>query len=341
MPGWDGGNANAAYLDKTLRHEPVELALGEGVSGRAVFFLWLRAAAVASVVWWGAMIFALLSYAASEDDSDPYGSSGFGQSSSGSDFADVFAGGWAVFGFLASAAVFWLILLATRCTEPIAEWRVLLTDRMDSAPAVYSQIAGTLAGRKSPLRVDTHRIRMNDVGTVSSRLRLTEGPYAVYVSVFPYGTSLYLGWTMWRSRRGAKLIGQYIADLFRGMAGQHSAELEVMRSERPRAMREAVHLACREGLFVAVENRAVPDDYGFPQGLPPIVDASELSGSQGPAEHPAAAPSYDTAAWQVPPQPPHLPPQQTGPGVHPPQQTGPGAFPPPSPDHRPPGHDGR
>jgi hypothetical protein len=90
------------------------------------------------------------------------------------------------------------------------------------------------------------------------------------VSVFGYGTSLYLGWMMWRSRRGYLLIGKYLADLVNGMLGRIDPETVILRTERPRAMREAVHAACREGLYVAIQEQNVPVAFGFPHGLPPI-----------------------------------------------------------------------
>lgn len=50
LPGWRGGDGNAAYLDKTLRHGPVEEYFGESVGWRVVGRLWIRAALCASVV---------------------------------------------------------------------------------------------------------------------------------------------------------------------------------------------------------------------------------------------------------------------------------------------------
>lgn len=34
LPGWRGGDGNAAYLDKTLRHEPMAIYLDESVNWR-------------------------------------------------------------------------------------------------------------------------------------------------------------------------------------------------------------------------------------------------------------------------------------------------------------------
>lgn len=78
------------------------------------------------------------------------------------------------------------------------------------------------------------------------------------MTVFGYGTSLYLGWMMWRSRRGATLVGRFIVDLLIGITGRQDPVELMLRTERPRAMREAIHAVCREGLHVAVEGAPTP-----------------------------------------------------------------------------------
>ncbi|MEU6084544.1 hypothetical protein [Streptomyces sp. NPDC047108] len=320
LPGWRGGDANAAYLDKTLRHRDIELGLAESVGWRVVLQLWLRAFVVSAAVFVIPGFIGLMTLIA--DAGSSY-ESAYGYGDSGDDGGGA---GWLVFAFIASGVSFWLVLLLTRVTEPIAAWRVLLADREDRAVAVYSQIRGTLRARRSPLVVRERRMRAIGPGAgVANRLVLSDGPYNAYVSVFSYGTSLYLGWMMWRSRRGATLIAQFVGDLFRGILGQNSPEEEVMRADRPQAMREAVHLACREGLFVAIEGIDVPDSYGFPQGLPPVEEAvmpAAPAPGMGPGQGqaPGPVPGAGPGLGGVPPQGP-VPPSATVP----PQGSGSGA----------------
>ncbi|WP_207931164.1 hypothetical protein [Streptomyces sp. 8K308] len=282
IPGWVGGDANAAYLDKTLRYGDLDTAFDERVSWRTLLQMWARAALVGLTVF--VLIAALV----------------------------LLGGGYESLGAVAGLAslVYLVVLVFSRTSEPIAEWRVLLIDREDRAHDVYNQISGTLRRRRSPLRVVPHRLRMPGQNTVNERLLLTEGAYQAYVSVFPYGSSLYLGWTMWRSRRGYQLIGHFLTDLARSFAGHNSDEEVVMRSERPRAMREAVHIACREGLFVALENRSVADAFGFPTGLPPVLDSLLPSGTTAVAAHsvPRPAPPVTPAAPPVTPAAPPVTP---------------------------------
>jgi hypothetical protein len=234
-----------------LRYNQIELGFDETVGWRVLLGLWLRAA-FASVLVFAA--FAILTFI-----------TGFASAS----LSIILL----VLGCIIGFAVYWIVLLLSKLPEPIAEWRVLLPDRGDKADSVYSHISGTLRERQSPIGWRVRRIRIGfGQHNISNRLVMQDGTYTAYVSVFRYGTSLYLGWMMWRRRRGSTLIKQFVVDLIEGMAGQRDLERLMMRTERPRAMREAIHAACREGVYAAAEGRDVPLHYGFPQGMPQIED---------------------------------------------------------------------
>lgn len=272
LPGWRGGDANAAYLDKNLQHIPMETSLDDTVGWRLLLQLFVYAVLASFLAFLPLFFFGLLLLA---------GGSGEG-------FAVL-----AVLAYIASGIAFWVTLLGMRLVEPIAEWRVLLADRSGSLDSAYISIAGTLARRYIP--VDrAERVIATGLGRdqVRSRLVLSEGKCQAYVSVFSYGTSLYLGWQMWRSRRGYALIGAFVSDLIANMMGRLSSERIMMRTEGVRAMREAVHAACREGLATAVDQVVVPVTYAFPQGLPPVQ-----------ADHARSAPTpglNPTGAWGPP-----------------------------------------
>lgn len=281
MSDWPGGEGNDAYLSKTLRYSDIELTFDESVSGRTMFRLWLRAFVVAGVVWGVFAFFAgITAFNSLSAAADPYGPAG-GGSGGGATVSTLLS-----IGALLSFIVFWFILLFTKLPEPIAEWRVLLLNRADKADSVYSHVSGTLRERRLPIGYSVRRIRTGlGHDGVSNRLVLNDRSYTAYVSVFPYGTSLYLGWIMWRRRRGAGLVKQFLVDIVEGISGRRDLERAMMRTERPRAMREAVHSACREGLSAAVRGVVVPMEFGFPSGLPPI-EAEEL----GPAPLPVGPP---------------------------------------------------
>ena len=98
-------DADATYLQKTLRHEPMELALDDSVSLRTLGILLARA-----YLAWGIalVVFGLLFGIMSLKAGNP---------------------ALSALGVIASAVVFWYVLLSSRVTEPIGEWRTLLTDR--------------------------------------------------------------------------------------------------------------------------------------------------------------------------------------------------------------------
>lgn len=241
MPGWRGGDGNAAYLDKTLRHGPVEVYFDESVTWRAIRALWFRAAL-------SSFLFMLITF---------------------------FLPPVAIVGGI---VVFFVVFLCSRQAEPIGEWRTVLADRAPVCPSVYSAIRGKLAERKMPIQSVQARRNYNAAGTVDNRLVLVDGHYHVFVSVFAYGTSLYLGWMMYRTRRGSTLVRRFVTDLVVNMVrGQDVIDL-MLRTERPRALREVAHALCREGLHVAIERIEVPASYGFPKGLP---DIEALPSSRG------------------------------------------------------------
>lgn len=288
--GWRGGDGNAAYLDKTLRHGGIELSLDDRVSARDIFLLFVYALAASMLAFIPFFVLALL-----------FGAAG--------DSTEAFVTFYTI-GSIVAIAVFWLVFLGIKTPEPISEWRVLLDGRTEQADAVYSKIAGTLMVRGIPVRVDRRRIRTGlGKQQVSNRLVLTDGSYTAYISVFGYGSSLYLGWMMWRSRRGAALVWQFVTDLVMSILGKGDLEVIMLRTERPRAMREAVHAVCREGLVVALDQTPVPLEFGFPQGLPPVEEAGGTPTS-GPDLPPQAFPSQ--AAVGTPP-PPVRPPSFGGP----------------------------
>ena len=269
LPGWQGGDGNAAYLDKTLRHGPVEVYFDESITWRTIKERWFRAA-VGSLVTF--MILALLALTS-------------------------LSSGMAAFAVFAAVVVFWLVFLLSKLDEPIGEWRVVLADRADVSDSVYSAIRGRLAERDLPLQ-DVIARRTYSRHGVSNRLVLVDGYYHVYVTVFPYGTSLYLGWTMWRRRRGVALVKRFVSDLVASLGGRLDSVDLMLRTEHPRAIREVVHALCREGLHVAVDRIEVAASYGFPNGLPriePLPGGNPMSpafGSPTPAD-----PSTGQAPW--------------------------------------------
>jgi hypothetical protein len=219
-------DADAAYLKQTLRHEPMELGLDDSVSLHTLAILLLRAYFAWLVV---AIVLGLLG--------GVFVLKGDGEALLSA-------------AFVVSTIVFWLVLLGSKVTDPIGEWRTLLPDRAGQAASYYNMIRVVLSRRELPIDVDpqVRSIKLAVRGNpVKHTIVLFENEYQTYVTVFPYGTSLYVGWQMWRRRYGAQLIKHAL--ISRVTPG--SLVTAMLRTDRARAMREAVHLACREALYAA------------------------------------------------------------------------------------------
>jgi hypothetical protein len=193
--------------------------------------------------------------------------------------------------------VFWVVLLASKVTEPIGEWRALLPDRAGQSESYYRVIATVLRRRELPIIPQLRVIQQ--AGRVKHTIVLSENEYQAYVTVFPYGTSLYVGWQMWRRRSGARLIKRALVDRVTGS----NLVTAMLRTDRARAVREAVHLACREAVY------ATPDEALWAQAqqlqLPQVELESALMGAQPASPALPPAPVGIPAPSAVPMEMPH------------------------------------
>nr|WP_221380625.1 adhesin [Actinoplanes polyasparticus] len=239
------------YRIRSLGYGAIEMKLSESVPLAALFKLWLIAAVSSVVVF----MFFLVIWVAAFADSAAEGDAKLGVLSTGT--------------FLAFAT-FWAVLLLSRTDEPIDEWKTLVENKHEAATSAYAAIYASLRRRRIPVNAAAMRIRSDVLApeVVNNRLVINERSYTVYTSVFPYGTSLYIGWMMWRSRRGATLIGQLLKDLIGSMLGRTGSINQMLRTERVRAMREAVHTAVREGADVAIQGIRVSLPQTFGHDIP-------------------------------------------------------------------------
>jgi hypothetical protein len=280
-------DADAAYLRQTLRHEPMELSLDDSVSLRTLALLLVRAYLAWVIVFFALGIFGIYEVA--------------------------HGGGQALLylGFFASVVVFWVVLLGSKVTEPIGEWRTLLANRAGQAETYYRIITAVLKRRQLPITPQLRRIQLSAQGApVKHTIVLSENEYQSYVTVFPYGTSLYVGWQMWRRRSGAQLIKRALVDRVTA-AGLVTA---MLRTDRARAVREAVHLACREAVYASVdeglwadaqqlqlpaveqESALLAPQPASPALPPPSSGAPASPAARAPAASPPASPPASSAA---------------------------------------------
>jgi hypothetical protein len=248
-------DADSVYLQKTLRHEPMELALDDSVSLRTLGIMLVRA--------WLAWVFIFVVFVI------------FGA------IEAAHGGGPTLLyvGFVLSVVVFWVVLLASKVTEPIGEWRTLLADRAGQSEPYYRMITAVLERRELPITPQLRSIQLNTRGRpVKHTIVLSENEYQAYVTVFPYGTSLYVGWQMWRRRSGAQLVKRALIDRVTAA----NLVTAMLRTDRARAVREAVHLACREAVY------ATPDEVLWAQAQQLRLPRVEQELMLVPQQHPAS-----------------------------------------------------
>ena len=291
---WYTEDGDTSYLAQVLRHEPVELSLDDSVRLGIVLVAYFRAAILSILA---GLVTGIVTEIAASSIPFPLLS-------------------------LVVIGVYLLVFFRSKLNEPIAEWKVLLAGRAHAADSVYSTISGVIRDRRLPVRVKPRRM-VNDLATrtVANRLIIVDGTYTVFVSVFPFGTSLYLSWSMWRRRSGWQLATRWFTDIIGSLFGTTDIVRVMLRTDRPRAVREAVHSASREGLKVAVNGTVVPVSFGFPQGLPQVEgyqQRTELHSAPVPeaasAQPTVLPPSVQPPTWPSSDQPPE-PLDGTGPAT--------------------------
>lgn len=281
---------DTAYRTQSLRFLPVEAGLDESASLRTLFALWVRAATVSCGVFGILFVVWIVGSAGTVASLGPdnfYTSSGLSV-------------GLLLGVILIPFLLFWLLLLVPQTEEPIAEWRALLENRAAAATSTYAAIYGSLVRRRIPVSAAALRVRSDVLGgeVVNNRLLIREGSYQAVVTVFPYGMCLYVGWSMYRDRRGAVLIGTFLKDLVGSVVGHTRPVNRMLRTEKVRAMREALHSAVREGVDVAVQGIRMPLNATFGREVP----VQNLGGTAvaTPVPFPAPVPAPNPAPVPAP-----------------------------------------
>jgi hypothetical protein len=196
--------------------------------------------------------------------------------------------------------VFVAVLLVPH-RDPLSEWQLMLDGKAASADSAYAAIYGTLRTRQMPVSVTTRRFRTAGDPSVNNFLVVGDAHVYVYVSVFAYGTSLYLGWTMWRRRLPVVLLYRWFVDTVGGMFGRHSEFAGQLASNRDRALREAVHSAVREGIDAVNYGVDVPVAATFGYEVPVETLGAPTAGPASMAPQPPyAAPAQAPYAAPAP-----------------------------------------
>ncbi len=164
---------------------------------------------------------------------------------------------------LLTASLFWLKKLPTQ----LSEWMLTVDGKGGVARAALEHMYAIIAARRPPLRT-MGVIRLTPPGQPPrDYLQVVDGVYLGFVSSFAYGSDLFIGWTFWLNLSPARWLLMTLARMFKGQgAGLYGG----LVYDQPKAMREVMHSAVRQGVDVATGERA-PTGQGAIGSTVPIV----------------------------------------------------------------------
>lgn len=90
-----------------------------------------------------------------------------------------------------------------RRNTPLNEWKLLVDGKAAVADDVYDHIAAELVARSSP--VQYRAVALEGVWW-RGYLQVRMGQYNAYITCFPFGSDLYMGWSLWWSASWLELI---------------------------------------------------------------------------------------------------------------------------------------
>jgi len=149
----------------------------------------------------------------------------------------------------------WLLILIGFAFVPvlasISEWKFMVDGKAAASTETFAHIAWVMNQRQTPIdKLDVRRVRL---GRQVSRDYLYAGlrPFRAYVSCFPFGSDLYIGWTFWWRLSTVRWLMLIVQRLFQTVTLRGSEIHDVHRYDNAKALREAIHSATREGVDAA------------------------------------------------------------------------------------------
>lgn len=158
---------------------------------------------------------------------------------------------------------FWLLPVPAM----LAYGSKLISDRAPLARRVMECIAQALDQHATPR--DSFQVRPLSLPGEGRRdyLELRRGIFAGYISSFPHGHDLYMGWTFWIYMSPWRLLLMRIGRTIQNFRGRGNDLYQTLRYESVRATVGAIQICTREGLEVALGEADGGAPYSLPEGL--------------------------------------------------------------------------
>jgi hypothetical protein len=225
--------------------------------------------------------------------------------------------GGGLFSFL--AVLLWLVAWSVpwflRDHVYAGNWELSVEDQHEAAESAFVLTYQRLERKALPASLEPRLIRSIIGGPVRYYLCVRQGRYVAFISALPYGTDLFVSWSLWREQVPIAMVWRWLVEHLSSVVGQGSMFHQIARSDPARAMRETVHNATRAGVEAAVEGHratvlgtfgglapeSVDDRFALVLGPVPVAMAP------GPGPGPGTGPGPGPGDWAPPPMPPDPP----------------------------------
>ena len=155
---------------------------------------------------------------------------------------------------LVLAIPFWLIPVPAQ----LGQWTLLAEGMAEASAMVSAEIRAAFLAHQMPLD-SVQPLSLCPPGEVAREyLDLRRGRFRGYLSCFPHGRDLYVGWTFWLRMSPGQLMIMTIGRAARGMIGRGDDIRQALSLEATRALVAAMHSAALAGLAAAT-GEAAPD----------------------------------------------------------------------------------
>ncbi len=138
-----------------------------------------------------------------------------------------------------------------RLSVQLTEWMLTVDGRATAAHAALEHMYAIIYGRQTPVR----SIRVVRLAAPRQQprdyLELDENIFTGFVSSFGFGSDLFIGWSFWLNLSPARW---WIMSLRRMFTGEGSGIYGSLMYDEPKAMREVMHSAVRQGVDMATGN---------------------------------------------------------------------------------------
>jgi hypothetical protein len=158
-----------------------------------------------------------------------------------------------VIGLLIAFPGLWIYFWFHPISAAKSEWKLLIDDRGSVADEVFGHITWAFKRRNSPVdKLKVKRVSPGGGGAKRDYLEIRDGIFAGFISAFPYGEDLYIGWVMYWNLSPFRWLIARLRRMYLALTGRDTYINWMYRYEYAKAMRETIHSAAREGVDAAV-----------------------------------------------------------------------------------------